>query len=69
MDNIYRIFYKYRNALINVFIALSLMGALIATGEKSRSFFLGIGAAAGLFIFSEKAGNKKSQNRREENQS
>ncbi len=68
MESIYRIFYKYRNVLINVFIVFSLMGALIATGEKSRSFFLGMGTAAGLFIFGERIGNKKRQNRREENQ-
>jgi hypothetical protein len=61
MENIYRIYFKYRNVLINIFMVFSLKGALIATGEKSRSFFLGMGTAAGLIISGERISIKKKQ--------
>jgi hypothetical protein len=42
-------------------MVFSLKGALIATGEKSRSFFLGMGTAAGLIISGERISIKKKQ--------
>jgi hypothetical protein len=64
MESIYRIYFKYRNLLINIFIVFSLMGALIATGEKSRIFFLGMGTASGLIILGEGLSKKNKRERR-----
>ena len=49
----YRSLIKWKDRIVHGLLMLSLFGALIASGKILRSFFLGTGIAAGLFIFGE----------------
>ena len=60
MNNMFLLFLKYRNFIFeyknvirNVFLILSIMGALIADGDALKSGFLGAATVAAFINFGE----------------
>jgi hypothetical protein len=62
-----RFILKYNNVITRLLVAVSLIGALVAKGEPLKSFFMGMGISAGMFVLGHSLYFIKSNKAREIN--